>query len=85
MSSLLADPCFNLWTHPVGPAVALSGHGGQLGVQEVSGLVDALRGEEYKARSEACRVGDLFPPPLQMHLGQYSPSRAAPTLTCGNA
>lgn len=43
VSSLLVDPPFNFWTHPVGPAVALPGHGGQLGVQEVPGLVDALR------------------------------------------
>lgn len=62
VSSLLADADFNFWTHPVGPAVALSGHGCQLGVQEVSGLVNALRGEEYQARSvgsprqQACRV-----------------------------
>lgn len=66
VSSLLADADFNFWTHPVGPAVALSGHGCQLGVQEVSGLVDALRGEEYKARSvgssrlQACRVWHCF-------------------------
>lgn len=30
-------------TYPVGPAVALPGHGRQLGIQKVSGFVDALR------------------------------------------
>lgn len=42
--------CISVSTHPVGPTVALPGHGCQLGVQEISGLVDTLRREEYKFR-----------------------------------
>lgn len=42
--------CVSVWTHPVGTAVTLPGHGCQLGVQEISGLVDTLRGREYKSR-----------------------------------
>ena len=33
-------------THPVGPTVALPGHGCQLRIQQVSGLIDALQTQD---------------------------------------